>query len=105
MSTEKVIGEFQKNSGERVRCQFVEFKGVKRIDLRVFYDAGKDGPAEDWRPTKSGLSLPREMVLDLKELIDAASEEYERGLPGPEQEKGKTEGEGEPSVDEGPLPF
>jgi hypothetical protein len=95
MNEEKVIHEFQKGPGEKIICQFTQFKGKKRIDLRLFYDAGKDGPAEDWRPTKSGLSLSREMVLDLKEAIDKAAEEYEKELPGLE-EKGKSEKEETP---------
>jgi hypothetical protein len=104
MSKEKIIHEFQKGPGEKVICQFTEFKGKKRIDLRVFYDAGRDGPDQDWRPSKAGVSLPREMVLDLKEVIDRAAAEFERGLAGPE-EKGKTEDEGEPGEDEETVPF
>jgi hypothetical protein len=90
MDKEKVIHEFAKSAGQKVVCQFTKFKGKKRIDLRLFYDAGKDG--EDWRPTNSGISLPREMVLDLKETIDKAAEEYKKELPGPE-EKGESEEE------------
>jgi hypothetical protein len=104
MSEEKVIHEFSKGPGQKIVCQFTEFKGVKRIDLRVFYDAGRDGPDQDWRPTKSGISLPLEMILDLKEVVDKAAAEYEKELPGPEQEKG-TEDEGEPGEDEETLPF
>ena len=48
MSEEKVIHEFAKSAGQKVVCQFREYKRNKLIDLRVFYDAG-DG---DWRPTQ-----------------------------------------------------
>jgi len=76
MSEEKVIHEFAKSAGQKVVCQFREYKRNKLIDLRVFYDAG-DG---DWRPTPKGISLRRELIPELKEAVDAAVREWEKTL-------------------------
>jgi len=76
MSEEKVIHEFAKSAGQKVVCQFREYKRNKLIDLRVFYDAG-DG---DWRPTLRGISLRRELIPELKEAVDAAVREWEKTL-------------------------
>jgi hypothetical protein len=78
MSEEKVIHEFAKSAGQKVVCQFREYKRNKLIDLRVFYDAG-DG---DWRPTPKGVSLRRELIPELKEAVDAAVREWEKTLAG-----------------------
>ena len=82
MSEEKVIHEFAKSAGQKVVCQFREYKRNKLIDLRVFYDAG-DG---DWRPTPRGISLRRELIPELNEAVDAAVREWEKELPGSPRE-------------------
>ena len=38
------IYEFKKNALETVIIQFTEFKGKKLLDLRIYYDAGKNKP-------------------------------------------------------------
>ena len=78
MSEEKVIHEFAKSAGQKVVCQFREYKRNKLIDLRVFYDAG-DG---DWRPTPRGISLRRELIPELKKALDAVVREWEKTLAG-----------------------
>ena len=84
---EKIIHEFQKNAGEKVITSFSTFKGKKLVSVRVYYQAG-----EDWKPTPKGLTLRREMILDLKEAVDAAVAEYERELPGLEEPEKTEEG-------------
>ena len=88
MDEEKVIHEFQKNNGERVRISFTTYKSKKLVNLRIYYNAADKG--EDWRPTPKGLTLRRELILDLKEAIDKAAEEYNKELSSSE-EKGKVE--------------
>jgi hypothetical protein len=97
---EKIIGEFQKNPNEKVICQFTTFKQKELIDIRIFF-ADDDGT---WKPTRKGLCLLRSLVLELREVLDKAAAEYDKELPGPEQEKG-TKDEGEPGEDEETLPF
>jgi hypothetical protein len=78
MNESKVIYEFRKSTGQKVVCQFREYKRNKLIDLRVFYDAG-DG---NWRPTPKGISLRRELIPELKEAVDKAATLWEAELPG-----------------------
>jgi len=80
MSEEKVIHQFKKNANERVRISFSTFKGKRLLNLRVYYNAAKEG--EDWRPTPKGLTLRRELIPELKEAIDKALAAWERELPG-----------------------
>jgi hypothetical protein len=74
-----IIHEFQKNSGEKVVIQFSEYKGKKYIDVRVFYNAG-DGKVEDWKPTKKGITISRDLISELKEGVDKALDEWEKTL-------------------------
>jgi len=90
MSEDKVIHEFQKNAGEKVITSFTTYEGRRLISIRAYYEA-EDG----WKPTRKGLTLRREMVVELKEAIDKAVEEYEKELPGEEKEK----------TEEGAIPF
>lgn len=92
MSEEKIIHEFQKNSGEKVVTSFSTYKGKKLVNLRVYYNAGDD--QEEWRPSPKGLTLRREMIPELKDAVDKAAAEYEKEL-GP-QEKEESEEEGTP---------
>ena len=72
------IFEFLKNAGQKVVIQLREYKGKKLIDLRIFY-LDDDGT---WKPTPKGICLRQELVLELKEAIDKAAEEYKNELPG-----------------------
>ena len=76
MSDEKIVHESQKNSAEKVVIQFRDFKGKKLIDLRIFYLSDD----EVWSPTPKGISLGGELLLELKEAIDKAAEEYKKEL-------------------------
>jgi hypothetical protein len=80
MSEDKILHEFQKNAGEKVITSFSVFKGKKLVSVRVYYQAG-----EDWKPTPKGLTLRREMILDLKEAVDAAAQAFEKEQPGSEE--------------------
>lgn len=65
------IYEFQKNALEKIKIQSVEFKGKKRIDIRVFFNESNDCNT-NWIPTKKGLSLEFELLSALKVGIDKA---------------------------------
>jgi len=70
------IYEFKKNSLANVIIQFAEFKGKKLLDLRIYYDAGKN--REDWRPTTKVITISRGLIPKLKEGIDKALAEWEK---------------------------
>lgn len=70
------IYEFKKNALANVIIQFAEFKGKKLLDLRIYYDAGKN--KKDWRPTTKGITISRDLIPKLKEGVDKAFAEWEK---------------------------
>ncbi len=70
------IYEFKKNALANVIIQFTEFKGKKLLDLRIYYDAGKN--KEDWIPTTKGITISRGLIPKLKGGIDKALAEWEK---------------------------
>jgi hypothetical protein len=85
MNEEKVIYEFRKNVGEKVLISFTVYKGTRLVNVRIYYNAGPD--QDNWKPTPKGLTLKREQVMNLKEGIDKAVEEFEKELPGLREQK------------------
>jgi hypothetical protein len=88
MNESKMIYEFQKNSGEKVVVQFTEYKGKRLLDIRVFYLSDD----EQWKPTKKGLTLRRELIVELKQAIDKGTEEWEKELLSPGEKEKREEG-------------
>jgi hypothetical protein len=60
-----VIGEIEKNSREKLRLTFSEYRGVQLADLRVWWLDG-----EEWKPGK-GVAIRRELLPQLQELVTA----------------------------------
>jgi hypothetical protein len=63
-----VIGEFQKNTAERVRLTFETYKGVKFVDVRAYYE-DSDG---ELKPTKKGIAIAPDKIDALIELLRKA---------------------------------
>jgi len=63
-----IIGEFQKNTAERVRLTFETYKGVKFVDVRAYYEDG-DG---ELKPTKKGIAIAPDKIEALIELLRKA---------------------------------
>lgn len=63
-----LIGEFERNPTERIRVTVEEFKGTKRLDIRIYY---KDDD-EEWKPTKRGVPFRPEDIDKLADLINEA---------------------------------
>ena len=55
----------EKNSRESVVVSNTEYKGNKYVDIRVFY---KNGPDDELKPTRKGVSIRHE---HLDELVSA----------------------------------
>ena len=70
------IYEIKKNTMEKIRIALIEFKGHKLLDIRVYYDASETRDA-DFKPTKKGISIPIDLVREVKEGIDKALAEIE----------------------------
>jgi|TARA_R110000737_G_scaffold350093_1_gene388087 uncharacterized Ntn-hydrolase superfamily protein len=63
----------EKNSRESIVVSNTEYKGNKYVDIRVFY---KDGPDDELKPTRKGVSLRPEQVAALvTALTDQSTDE------------------------------
>lgn len=60
-----IVFEFEKNPRNTIRASTSDYRGQKRIDVRMWY---KDEQGE-LKPSKQGISLPIEMFGSLKKLI------------------------------------
>ena len=71
----KLIHEFNKNASEVVRVQLTEYDGKELLDIRVWVTRDE----KNWIPTKKEVSIRIEQIEDLKQGIDKAVKEIEKG--------------------------
>ncbi len=76
VSDTQVIDEFIKNAREKVRVEFMTFRGNDVLNLWVYYNA--DPAREDWKPSKKGLSISTDLIPDLKEAVEKAHQVWEK---------------------------
>jgi len=69
-----LIGEISKSETEKICVQIQEYKGHKYIDCRIHFENEKG----EWIPTKKGLTLNRETVLEMIEYLQRANKTLER---------------------------
>ena len=68
----------EKNSRESIVISNTEYKGNKYVDIRVFY---KNGPDDELKPTRKGVSLRPEQVAALvTALTDQSTDEDTAGI-------------------------
>lgn len=69
---EKIIRDIEKGT-DLVRIELSEFKGNQYIGARIYYmdDRG------DWKPTRKGLTLTPEMMVQVRDSLDDALKEVE----------------------------
>ena len=60
----RIIKRIPKRENEELRVSSVEYRGLKAVDIRLFYKVRDD----EYLPTRKGFILPRELV---KELVEA----------------------------------
>lgn len=58
--------DVQRNEREIVRVALSEFNEREYIDIRIFY---KDDATGEYKPTKKGVTLSKELYPELKEAI------------------------------------
>ncbi len=62
--------EIHKNHLTKIILQYGKYKGKERLDIRQWVAIdGPDGEADKWIPTKSGVSIPKDLVPEFKKLI------------------------------------
>ena len=70
MQNSHVIYEFTKNTKEKVRAEFSQYLGKDLFSIRVYYQA--DEKANEWWPTRKGLTIRTSFIPELKEALDLA---------------------------------
>ena len=93
-----IYGEIQKNSAEVVRVQLRDYQGRRYLDIRTHFWS-EDGPEEELRPTKKGISLSVEKLPELRAAIEALAAAVEPGGPN-----GRPDRHGPPCPEAGRLP-
>ena len=76
MQKNQLIHEFQKNTNEKVRAEFCEYKGRDLFNLRVFFHS--DNNDLEWLSTKKGITLSTSHIPELKEALDKAYQEWKQ---------------------------
>ena len=63
-----IIGDIERSASETIRIAVEDYKGVKRLDIRIYY---KDSEGE-LKPTKKGVPFKPEDIDSLLEYISEA---------------------------------
>jgi hypothetical protein len=79
VSDTHLIHEFSKNSREKVRVEFMTYRGNEVLNLWVYYNA--DPSREDWRPSRKGLSISTDLIGELKAGVEQAYQKWEKRKP------------------------
>ncbi|EMO85198.1 transcriptional coactivator p15/PC4 family protein [Leptospira santarosai] len=66
-----LIREIDKGRGEVIRVEVSEYKGIKYLNLRVWY-TDKDGKK---KPTQKGIAIPPELYDEIKKAVIEAENE------------------------------
>lgn len=66
-----ILHEFMKNSTEKVRISLTEYKGMKLLDIRCYYQAS-DG-SHEWKPSPKGISFRVEQLDEIKKGLEMAA--------------------------------
>ncbi len=77
------VYQFEKNRTQSVVASVSEYRGSKRIDIRIWFRDDDD----KLQPTRQGVSVPVERFHEVKKMV-LALEEYltEKGILEPEKE-------------------
>jgi hypothetical protein len=67
-----IIKDIDKGGGEIIRIEVSEFKGIKYLNLRVWYTDKETG---EYKPTQKGIAIKPELYNELKQAIIEAEKE------------------------------
>ncbi len=74
---DQILYQFSRNQDETVYFTLRDYKDRKYLDLRVFYQP-KDG--DEMRPTKKGITLPLDLLPELKRGVFACEKKLANGV-------------------------
>ncbi len=70
---------FAKSNDQEVRFSAGEYHAKMYVDLRIFYKNEETG---EWHPTKKGITLPLDLVPELRKGLERLDEVLSRAKPG-----------------------
>jgi len=70
---DKIVGEIQKNSKEKIIVSINEFKGNKFVDLRVHYEEEGSG---EYKPTKKGIAISAKNIEGVVQLLEQSKDKF-----------------------------
>lgn len=68
----KILARIPRNATEEVHISINSYKNKQYLDLRIFYTTD-DGA--NWLPTKKGVTISPENLVELKDAVEAAMQE------------------------------
>ena len=68
----KLLATIPRNATEQIQISINSYRNKQYLDLRVFYTTD-DG--ENWLPTKKGVTISPENLMELKDAIEKAIQE------------------------------
>lgn len=69
LSLDERITVHSKSRGETIEVYTAEYRGVKYLHIREWYEDTKD-PTNQHKPTKKGVAIPLDKVEELRKAID-----------------------------------
>lgn len=69
---------FAKSHDQEVRFSAGEYRAKMYVDLRIFY---KDEETEEWHPTKRGITLPFDLIPELRKGLERLDETLKNFVP------------------------
>ncbi len=74
-----LIYTFPRSKDEKVHFTLRKYRGKFYMDIRVWY---KTGDSEEFYPTKKGISVPVELISQLRKGIEQVSKSLEKSKAG-----------------------
>ncbi len=72
------VYKIDKNPNEKIIISLNEFRGRTYVDIRIYYNVSEN-EIPDYRPTRKGITIPLDLVSELKDGIDKALVKQELG--------------------------
>ncbi len=76
MSEARIIADIEKHGTERIRVQVDTWNGNQYVDARIYYRK-EESDGEAWHPTKKGLRINYELLIELMAALESAQRAIE----------------------------
>ena len=69
----KIVHSFKRNDQEEIKVSVGTYKEKEYVDIRVFF---RDAQTDEWRPTKKGITINRDLLGELSEGVKQAERSF-----------------------------